>query len=585
MAPNSLRFRLALPYVAVIILVFGGLAIYVGSRSQSISIDGLSASLEGQARIVADDVQRQLAAGATSPQIDAVIDRLGQRIDARITVIDIDGRVLADSAADLSTMEPHGTRPEVIGARAVGYGRAIRRSATVGQEYLYVAVPLPDSAGVVVRLATPLSEISSAVDRVRGNILGAALVAALLVIAIAWYLAGRLARPLDQLRWQATAVAAGDLSVQVGPSSTRELGDLGRAFNTMTRSLRRSHAALERQTIRFEAILAGLNDGVVLTDKDGVILRINTAAARLFDTDPRSGTGMPFIQVCRDHELAAMLATALAGEQRQPATVEHGLNRRTLLTSAQRIEGAQERLGLVVLRDISDLRRLEGVRRDFVANVSHELRTPLASIRALAEALEAGALDEKEIAADFLGRILAEVDRLTALVEDLLDLARLEADRAPLRHTSVDAAALIQRVLDRLRPQIERARLRSRIEVMEDLPSIELDEARIEQVLVNLIHNAVKFTPAQGTITVSARVDNGRLLIAVSDTGVGIIESELSRLFERFYKSDSARRTGGTGLGLAIAKHIVAAHGGEIRAESTVGEGSTFTVALPVIAP
>ncbi|MDP8908816.1 MAG: ATP-binding protein [Chloroflexota bacterium] len=582
---NSLQFRLALPYVVLTLLVLCGVAIFVGERAEDITLDGLAVALEDQGVIVADQVQRQLSAGASAAQIDALVDQLGQRTEVRITVVAADGTVLGDSAAEPLTMETHGARPEVIAARAEGVGRTIRRSATIGEELLYVAVVLPDGSGNVVRLARPLTEVTAAVDRAQSVILVTALAAALLVIAIAWFLAGRLARPLVQLRQQAVAVAAGDLSAQVDPSATRELGDVGRAFNSMTRALRRSQTALQRQRTRFEAILEELNDGVVLTDDDGTVIRINGAAAALFTTDERSAVGKPFIQVCRDHELAALLATALAGEQRQPVAVEHGLNRRTLLTSAQRIDGGDERLGLVVLRDISDLRRLEGVRRDFVANVSHELRTPLASIRALVETLEAGAIDDSAVAGDFLHRIVGEVDRLTALVEDLLDLARLEADRAPLQLVNVDISTLIERVLERLRPQIADARLSVGVEVEPGLPSLEADGAKIEQVLVNLIHNAIKFTPPGGTITVGARHVRRRLEISVSDTGVGIPAEDLPRLFERFYKSDKARRSGGTGLGLAIAKHIVQAHGGTIWAESQPGHGSKFSFSVPFASP
>jgi two-component system phosphate regulon sensor histidine kinase PhoR len=577
-----LQFRLALPYVVLTVFVLGGLAIFVGSRIENIALDGLSESLEDQASIAADSIQRQVAAGAGPAEIEALVDQLGQRVEARITVIAADGTVIGESDAEPEAMESHATRPEVVAARSGDVGQAIRLSATLDQEYLYVAVPLPSRNGDVVRLARPLADVSAAVDRAQTVILAVALAATLVVVAIAWYLSGRLARPLAHLRSQAAAVAAGDLSAQVDPSETRELGDVGRAFNTMTRAVRRSQAALERQRLRFEAILGELNDGVVLTDDEGTVIRLNGAAATLFGTDERTGAGKPFIQVCRDHELAAMLSTALAGVHGQPVAVEHGLNRRTLLTSAQRIDGADERLGLVVLRDISDLRRLEGVRRDFVANVSHELRTPLASIRALVETLDAGAIDDKTVAYDFLGRIVREVDRLNALVEDLLDLARLEAERAPLQHTSVDVVALLHRVVEHLGPQIARARLHVRVEVSRELPLVEMDAARIEQVLVNLTHNAIKFTPAEGAITLSARIVRRRLVVSVTDTGVGISEDELPRLFERFYKSDKARRSGGTGLGLAIAKHIVQAHGGRIWVESRAGQGSTFSFSLPI---
>jgi two-component system phosphate regulon sensor histidine kinase PhoR len=285
--------------------------------------------------------------------------------------------------------------------------------------------------------------------------------------------------------------------------------------------------------------------------------------------------------VCRDHELAEILKTALAGDQHSEAAVEHGMNRRTLLTTAQVVRDSNERLGLVVMRDISELRRLETVRREFVANVSHELRTPLTSIRAMVETLEAGAIEEPELSMDFLGRIVHEVDRLTALVEDLLDLARLEAGRTKISYGWVEVPDLIEGTASRLEAQIARANLTLEIDAVGEFQHIRIDRARVEQVLINLIHNAIKFTPVGGTIILRARQAADETTLEVQDTGIGVAPAEMERLFERFYKSDKARRSDGTGLGLAIAKHIVQAHGGTIGVESTVGEGALFRIVLP----
>jgi two-component system phosphate regulon sensor histidine kinase PhoR len=338
----------------------------------------------------------------------------------------------------------------------------------------------------------------------------------------------------------------------------------------------------ERTSVRLEAIMAGLVDGVVLTDGDGNVLRMNTAAEDMLDTAEEDAFGRPFVQVTRDHELWLVLREALAGKRKPSATVEHGLERSSLLISARVIMHEAERLGLVVLRDVTDLRRLEMVRREFVANVSHELRTPLTSIRALVETLEAGAIEEEGLAMDFLGRIVGEVDRLNALVEDLLDFARLEAGRAPLKLEHVNIGDVVRVGAERLRPQIERARLALEFDLPEELPGIDVDVARIEQVIVNLLHNAIKYTPAGGTLTVRAMQVKNRVEVEVQDTGVGIPLEEQARLFERFYKSDKARRSEGTGLGLAIAKNIVQSHGGQVMVESVPGEGATFRFTLPL---
>jgi two-component system phosphate regulon sensor histidine kinase PhoR len=231
---------------------------------------------------------------------------------------------------------------------------------------------------------------------------------------------------------------------------------------------------------------------------------------------------------------------------------------------------------------VSELHRLENVRRDFVANVSHELRTPLTSIRAVVETLEAGAIDDPDVAMDFLGRIVGEVERLNALVEDLLDFARMEAGRAPLQIEKIDIGKAVRRGAERLMPQVERAGLTLTFDIAEVLTEIAVDIKRIEQVLLNLIHNAIKFTPAGGEISVSVSRQNQDIVIKVKDTGIGIEEEEQGRLFERFYKSDKARRSDGTGLGLAIAKHIVQLHGGTLWVDSVPGEGATFTFTLPV---
>jgi two-component system phosphate regulon sensor histidine kinase PhoR len=227
------------------------------------------------------------------------------------------------------------------------------------------------------------------------------------------------------------------------------------------------------------------------------------------------------------------------------------------------------------------LRRLETVRREFVANVSHELRTPLASIRAVVETLEAGAIDDPDVSVEFLGRIVGEVDRLAALVDDLLDLARIESGRVHLHLEPLDPRTLLTGAAERLRPQIERARLNLEIDIPAGLPPVLADRARIEQVVLNLVHNAIKFTPPDGTITVKAERAGQMLITSIIDTGSGIPEAELSRLFERFYKADKARRSDGTGLGLAITKHIVQAHDGEVTAESEPGHGSIFSFTLP----
>jgi two-component system phosphate regulon sensor histidine kinase PhoR len=579
---RGLTLRLTIPFVLLVTIVLLLLGTFLGSRARDIYVDRLSDELRNQASIIADSVQRQVASSPDDASLRSLVQELSTRTGSRITLIDGNGVVVADSNADPSTMENHASRPEVIEALGAGLGDDERSSRTLDEGFLYIAVRVSPDSNMVVRLAVPLTDIDRTVDEMQRAIWIAAAIAIALTITIALVISDRIVSPLQDLRRQAAAIAKGDLGVRVDPASTSEIGDLGRAFNTMTRRLAESRKALDETRYRMEAILAGLSDGVVLTDQDGVVLRMNEAAEEMFQVAEHAAIGLPFVQACRDYEIDALLRSALDGESHRLAAVEHGLNRKTLLTTAQVISNESERLGLVVLRDVSELRRLETVRREFVANVSHELRTPLTSIRALVETLETGAIDDPGMANEFLGRIVGEVDRLTALVEDLLDLARLEAGRSPLRRSWADPAELVHRGADRLLPQIERAQLTLNVTSDPGLPRIEVDESRIEQVLLNLVHNAIKFTPPGGTISVHVSANADEIVVEVSDTGIGVSQDDLARLFERFYKSDKARRSDGTGLGLAIAKHIIQSHGGDISVTSKVGKGATFRFTLPL---
>jgi two-component system phosphate regulon sensor histidine kinase PhoR len=322
---------------------------------------------------------------------------------------------------------------------------------------------------------------------------------------------------------------------------------------------------------------------------DGQVRLVNTAAARLLQTTAAQAEGQSAMAVLRDHELASLTDEVMRGAATTsgPQLVELGptAQRRTVQAMAARIpraDGSGERV-LLMLQDVTELRRAETVRREFVSNVSHELRTPVASLKALVETLEGGALDERDVAREFLGRMQVEVDGLAQLVEELLELSQIEAGRLPLHLQSVDLGSVAAAAAGRLRPQAERQGVSLHVKPPVVLPAVEADPERIHQVVINLVHNAVKFTPPGGQVTVSGSQYDGGVAITVADTGMGIAPEVLPRLFERFYKADQARAGGGTGLGLAIAKHLVQAHGGRIWAESAgEGQGATFTFTLPI---
>ena len=583
--PRTLRGRLALTQVGLVVAVLMALGVYLAVAGRQLYVDRLAEQLAAQAQMAGSAVALPLEAGGGVATIDPLVKRLGDRTDSRVTIVAADGAVLGDSVADPRTMDNHGARPEVIAARRMGIGEAERHSATLDADFLYVAVPIPEVPGAVARVALPLYEVNAAVRRIRRDVAYATVSAAALAIAVAVFVARRITGPLEDLRRQAGTIATGQLDVVVRPAGTRELGDLAHAFNAMAADLRRLITEQERSRARLEATLANLNEGVIITDEAGTVVRLNAAASRMLGTTSEEAVGQPFVMASRDHDLAGLLNATLVMNEPRRATVAYGRDGRVLEASARQFSGGGERLGLMVLRDVTDLRRLERVRREFVANVSHELRTPLASIRAVVETLEAGAADDPAVAGEFFRRIIGEVDHLVGLVDELLDLARLESGRAVLTAESCDPVDMLMHVVERMRPQVERAGLVIRVEAEPDLPQVWVDRGRIEQVLINLIHNAVKFTPEGGEIIIAAGVIDGMLRVSVRDTGVGITAEELPRIFERFYKIDAARRSAGSGLGLAIAKHIVQGHGGTIWAESTAVPGATIFFTLPLATP
>ena len=580
LTPTTLAGRLSATFVGIVLIMLLLLGFMVSIAARQYFENQLAASLQQQARVVATlaDVQ-----GITAPSAaaDLLVRKLATESDVSMTILSDDGTVLADSLAASADLPNQRGQLDVVRARAERATREITTPSGSTNQRLTVVVQ-PDSGGVLVRISAPLSEVDRNVAQVQKAVAITSLITALIVGVAGVVVAQRINAPLRDLRRQAQRVAAGDLTAEVIPASTRELGDVGRTFNLMTRRLNSTLRDLEQSQSRLEVTLANLSDGVVITDDRGTVLRLNAAAADMvsLSTPP---LGYAFVEVVRDHEIADVLRLALADPEGgiMRDTIVHSRSQRRLDITAQRLATADGDLGVLVLHDVTEVHRLEGVRREFVANVSHELRTPLASIRAVVETLEAGAIDDHEVRNQFLASIRGEVDRLAQLVNELLDLARLDANQVDLHLEVVSPRELITRGAHRLLPQTERAMVALVVDAPEDLAPIQLDPARIEQVLLNLIHNAIKFTGPGGVITVLGRDVDGHLRIAVADTGTGVLPEELPRLFERFYKTDKSRRSEGTGLGLAITKRIVLAHGGTIWAESEPGQGSTFTVDLP----
>ena len=407
-----------------------------------------------------------------------------------------------------------------------------------------------------------------------------AVIASLLVSIVFARKTDHLLQPYHEVAVTAEEIAKGNQSIDALPNEQSEIGQLARSLRRVMEKRQRQSVKRNRETDRLMTVLTYMADGVFILTRKGKLRLINPAACRMFSTSEGEAMQRTFAQVVRDHQIIGLLERCMESGEEEADAFELADDRFIRMVVTPFIKGAARGF-LVILQDLTRMRNLQTMRRDFVSNVSHELRTPLASLRALAETLQDGAIHDPPAAERFLDRMGIEIEKLTQMVQELLELSKIESGQLPLDLQPVPAYHLITTSVERLQPQAERAGLDLALEVSDNLPNIHVDTNRIQQVMINLVHNAIKFTPPEGRITVSAGAANGHVTIAVTDTGEGIPLEDLPRIFERFYKTDRARSGGGSGLGLAISKHIVLAHKGDIWAESIEGKGSTFYCSLP----
>lgn len=517
-----------------------------------------------------------LESGNVGP--DRLAGAVTQRIGYRTTILDVGGTVLGDSdveGARIEEVEDHADRPEIRAARETGQvAFAERESATVGQRLLYAAVPgTLNGEPVTFRIAAPLQDVEAAVRRSQRAVAGAGLLAMLVALVVAWGLARRLARPLVLLSDRAGRLAAGEFDARAPRiGSVAELDELSTAFNRLAHELETRLAELSRERDEMQALIDTIAEGVVALTEDARILRTNRAARELLRI-PEPTPYAPVGSVVRHPDLREILEESVV-TSRQAREVELG-NRHLIVASRVLEQGG----AVTTFLDITELRRLERVRRDFVANASHELKTPLTSIRGFAETLLDGE-PPPDLRRRFLEAIRENTLRLQHLIDDLLDLSRLESGGWQARSEVVEVAQLAARVWEDF---ADRAEARDMEFTISGDARAVADEQGLEQILRNLLDNALRYTPAEGRVEVQIADRHGRVEVAVADTGTGIPSRALPRIFERFYRADTsrAREVGGTGLGLAIVRHLVGAMGGEVWAESELGGGTTIRFTLP----
>ena len=578
-----LRTRLFLAAFGIAGLSLLLAAAFVAWRLERQLLDRIAADLLAEARLVADLVARGGAA-RTAAELDRDADALGNSLGARVTLIEPGGRVVGDTAEDgpsLAAMENHGARPEIELARAAGAGVTRRYSTTVERDLLYAAVRVDHPGVAFVRLALPLTAVDEQITSVQRGTAGGLLVALAGALVLAWVTSAAMSRRVSAIAEAARRYAAGDLTPRAGPYGDDEIGVVARALDASVQELGRRLAQLSRNRRLTDAILASMTEGVLVVDARGRVQMANDAVRRLLQIED-TPVDRHYVELIRHPEVAKQIGRALeAGGSSQTEIALSTEPVRVCLASAAPYTEQDEPGVVIVLHDVSDYRRAAQIRQDFVANVSHELRTPLTAVRAAVEALS----DETDAAARrrFLDIVARHTTRMERLVADLLRLARLDAGQEALRLDSCAVESVFAGVTAELAPVLRTKRLRVEPRIDPGAERLEADQGKLHDVIKNLVENAAHYAPDGSAIALEAAADAGTVLLRVADRGPGIPDTDLARVFERFYRVEHSRsrNPGGTGLGLAIVKHLVGLHGGTVEAAHRPGGGSVLTVALP----
>ena len=509
-------------------------------------------------------------------EMDSFVKEFGKNINTRITVVDREGVVLADSDEDLKSMVNHRFRPEIATALEGEVGESLRFSNTVKEDMLYVGLPLERNGEItgVLRVSLYLKDIKIFLSQLRSTIFRIVLLITALALVGALFFTFTFSRPIREMTLASKRIASGDFDTKVFLKSRDELRELAKSFNYMTEEIQNLFTELSRQKEELASIISSIEEGLLALGQDGKILLSNESFNRIIQNERVEGKY--YWEAVRKPEFIELIKKVQ--EEKKNYAEELLFDGKTYLCSAALLPSREEIV--VTLHDITKIRELEKIKKDFVVNVSHELRTPLTAIKGYVETLEE---EVNEKAGEFLKIIKKHTDRLILIVKDLLLLSELEEKESKLEPEKVDVKSLIENVLAIFEQPLKEKKLKAEIKVLNKIPSVKGDPFKLEQMFLNIIDNAVKYTK-KGKITVLLKKEDKNLSVEIEDTGIGIPEEHMSRIFERFYVVDKSRSRslGGTGLGLSIVKHIALLHNGKVNVESTPGKGTKFTVLLPV---
>ena len=612
----NIRTQLTLRYIGIVLLVMLAMYIYLSAMLKDSMSSRITSELEVQAALTTEFFIEELPAedSFTYDAIDPLVDRLGKTGKARLTFIGIDGTVWGDTERDgqaLRAMDNHLTRPEVQEALKNGSGIRERYSDTTQTEFRYFAMPIyrnvdtqtsPNGEGPLIgicRVALPMETVNTAVGNLRRIVLLASVAGLILAIVFSVFSTRIIIKPIEKLTQMTQSLAAGNINSRVPVDSRNELGQLSQHFNLMADRVQEQIDKISEEHQRSATILNNMGEGVLLVNGASEITYANPTATSMLEL-PSAYIGKALIEINRIPELQALLKKAEQTETVAFAEIQLGNLREpeaevTVVPVSVGVPVSAGQEYIIVIHDVTKERQLERIRADFVANVSHELRTPLTAIQGYAETLLGGDTVRTKTGEKFIVKILNHSSRLARLVSELLELSRLELGDIVLKRSPCHLNTFYEPILDVFEPVLEESGLVLKWEIPEKFPKVNVDQQLFMQIFVNLIDNAIKYTPDGGVITVSAEINTSgetegsnitpeEIIVHVKDTGIGIPMESQSRVFERFYRVDKGRaqEMGGTGLGLAIVKHIVRRHSGRIWLDSVLGQGSTFHIAVPL---
>jgi two-component system phosphate regulon sensor histidine kinase PhoR len=571
---RSFFSKIFIGYLLIIFALSSLILVLSLNTVQEFYRDVLTESLRNIAYTLNPEVAHFLGTGRAD-ELDRFIKNLGSKIHTRVTIIATDGTVLADSDENTKSMENHSHRPEVVEALQGKTGKSIRFSSTANRDMLYVAVPIEKNGKItgVIRTSLFLKDIDNLLTKLNYHVAWISLGIVFIALLGAFLISNSVVRPIKNLTSAARKVASGDFSARVFLKTKDELRELADSFNRMNEEMQRMFSELGRQKEELDSIIHSLQEGLLVLDKQGRIIRANESFQKIAGSQPVEGK--LYWQIMRNPQLAELLKKA--GIEKRKFVEELTLGDRVFMCSVTPLEGGEGTVS--IFHDITEIKNIEKIKKDFVINVSHELRTPLTAIKGYAETLR------KEVDAapgqKYIEIIERNTDRLINIVNDLLLLSSLE-EKAALELEDIDLRGFLENVIKIFDQRLKDKELSLVVDVKENLPTIKADLFKLEQMLVNLLDNAVKYTDC-GEIAISVDAQEKKVRIQIKDTGIGIPKDDIPRIFERFYVVDKSRsrKSGGTGLGLSIVKHIVLLHNGTINIESAPGQGTAVTITLP----